>query len=81
VGVFQPVTTIDTWWEWCNPRSTLPPKKAADFHIARFEDIRRTCPGKEVILTEFGWPNAPEGDVGKYWGICQGEPPYTRMKF
>jgi len=84
-GVSQPVTTIDTWWEWCNRTSPChptnfgeqvdwiginvfpwwenkhsgvfpctPAKKAADFHIARIEDIRRTYPGKEVILTEFG---------------------------
>jgi exo-beta-1,3-glucanase (GH17 family) len=165
-GVSQPVTTIDTWWEWCNRTSPChptnfgdqvdwiginifpwwenkhsgvfpctPAKKAADFHIARIEDIRRTYPGKEAILTEFGWPNGPEGntesnkrtnqqcsvagkkiqalvvkstfkklaekgwsgvvfeafsenwkpsdegEVGKYWGICQGEPPYTCMNF
>ncbi len=91
-GISQPVTTIDTWWEWCN-RSTpcqqtnfgaqvdwiginvfpwwenqysgifpcIPAKKAAEFHIARLEDIRRTYPDKAVVLTEFGWPNAPEG--------------------
>ncbi|MGZ5011865.1 MAG: exo-beta-1,3-glucanase [Methylobacter sp.] len=165
-GVSQPITTIDTWWEWCNRVSPChqtnfgaqvdwiginvfpwwenkhsgvfpctPAKRAADFHIARLEDIRRTYPGKEVILTEFGWPNGPEGgtdtnkltkqqcsvagkknqamvvkstfkklaekgwsgvvfeafseswkptdegDVGKYWGICQGEPPYTCIEF
>lgn len=88
----QPITTIDTWWEWCN-RTTpchatsfgaqvdwiginvfpwwenkhsgvfpcTSAEKAADFHIARLEDIRRTFPSKEVILTEFGWPNGPEG--------------------
>ncbi len=51
------------WWE--NKHSGLfpctPAKKAADFHIARLEDIRRTYPGKELVLTEFGWPNGPEG--------------------
>lgn len=165
-GVSQPITTIDTWWEWCN-RTTpchqtnfgaqvdwigtnvfpwwenkhsgvfpcTPANKAADFHIARLEDIRRTYPGKEVILTEFGWPNGPEGgteankrtqqqcsvagpknqalvvkstfkklaekgwsgvvfeafseswkpsnegDVGSFWGICRGQPPYTCSHF
>lgn len=91
-GVSQPITTIDTWWEWCNRASPcqqtgfaksvdwigtnifpwwenkhagvhtcIPAAKAADFHMARLEDIRRTYPGKDVILTEFGWPNSPEG--------------------
>ncbi|MEY3808725.1 MAG: hypothetical protein RI893_1701 [Pseudomonadota bacterium] len=91
-GVAQPITTIDTWWEWCNRVTPChqtnfgvqvdwiginvfpwwenkhsgvfpctPAEKAADFHMARIEDLRRTYPGKEVILTEFGWPNGPEG--------------------
>jgi exo-beta-1,3-glucanase (GH17 family) len=126
------------WWE--NRHSGIfpctPADKAADFHIARIEDIRRTYPGKEIILTEFGWPNGPEGgtqlnkrtqqqcsvaskhnqelvvkstfkklakkgwsgvvfeafsekwkpsdeegDFGRFWGICEGEPPYTCSKF
>lgn len=164
-GVKQPITTIDTWWEWCN-RATpchqtsfgatvdwiginifpwwenknsgvhtcVTAEQAADFHIARLEDIRRTYPGKEVIVTEFGWPSGPkggtetnthtgqkcavanpknqvkvikstlqklakknwsgivfeafsedwkpsdEGNFGRYWGICQGQPPYTCVK-
>jgi exo-beta-1,3-glucanase (GH17 family) len=91
-GVTQPITTIDTWWEWCNrswpckPSSfgksvdwigtnifpwwenkhskifpCVPAKKAADFHIARLKDLRKTYPKKDVILTEFGWPNGPAG--------------------
>jgi exo-beta-1,3-glucanase (GH17 family) len=91
-GIKQPVTTIDTWWEWCDRSdpcrktgfeaktdwigvnifpwwenkhagvySCTPADKAADFHIARLEEIRRTYPGKDVVLTEFGWPNGPEG--------------------
>ena len=106
-GVSQPITTIDTWWEWCN-RSPIcvqtsftaqvdwigtnifpwweniyagihtctPAEKAADFHIARLEDIHRTYPGKEVIVTEFGWPNGPEGGTeanlktGEHCGIA-----------
>ncbi len=164
-GVTQPVTTIDTWWEWCNRSLTCeqssfasqvdwigtnifpwwenkfsgvhtctPAEEAADFHIARLEDIRRAYPGKEVVVTEFGWPNGPEGgteinfktgqhcgiankknqmlviqstfkklatklwsgvvfeafsenwkptkegNFGSFWGICQGEPPYTCAK-
>ncbi len=90
--ITQPVTTIDTWWEWCNrsrpcnptgfeasvdwigvnifpwwenkfasTHTCTPANKAADFHIARLEEIRRTYPGKDVVLTEFGWPNGPEG--------------------
>jgi exo-beta-1,3-glucanase (GH17 family) len=51
------------WWEnkYSGVFPCTPAKNAADFHIARIEDIRRTYPGKEVVLTEFGWPNAPEG--------------------
>lgn len=164
-GVKQPITTIDTWWEWCNRNSPcqatgfeskvdwigvnifpwwenkhagvhtcITADKAAAFHIARLEEIRRTYPGKDVVLTEFGWPNGPEGatetnqrtgekcavagqknqievikstlqalkkknwsgnvfeafsenwkpsdegDFGRYWGICQGQPPYECLK-
>lgn len=125
------------WWD--NKYSGLfpctPAKRAADFHIARIEDVRRAYPGKEVVLTEFGWPNGPEGgtdtntrtgqqcsvagkknqelvvkstfkklaakgwsgtvfeafsenwkpndegNFGRFWGICQGEPPYSCTKF
>jgi exo-beta-1,3-glucanase (GH17 family) len=164
-GVTQPITTIDTWWEWCNRslaceqssfasqvdwigtnifpwwenkfsgiHTCTPAEKAADFHIARLEELHRTYPGKEVVVTEFGWPNGPEGgteinlntgqhcgiankknqtlviqttfkklakklwsgvvfeafsenwkpnkegNFGSFWGICQGEPPYTCTK-
>jgi len=105
--IAQPVTTIDTWWEWCN-RATpcqqtvfansvdwiginifpwwenmyadlfpcTPAEKAADFHLARIEDVRRAYPGKDVIVTEFGWPYAPEGatetnvHTGEHCGIA-----------
>lgn len=91
-GVSQPITTIDTWWEWCdrkpncqknlfsdkvdwigtnifpwweNKFSGVHPcttaEQAADFHIARLTDLRKTYPGKDVIVTEFGWPNGPDG--------------------
>ena len=106
-GVTQPITTIDTWWEWCNRSLTceqtsfatqvdwigtnifpwwenryagvhtcIPADKAADFHIARLEQIHKTYPGKEVIMTEFGWPNGPEGGTeinpktGQHCGIA-----------
>jgi exo-beta-1,3-glucanase (GH17 family) len=106
-GVTQPITTIDTWWEWCNRSLTCaqttfasqvdwigtnifpwwenkfsgihtctPADKTADFHIARLEEIRRTYPGKEVVVTEFGWPNGPEGGTeinlktGQHCGIA-----------
>lgn len=90
-GVTQPITTIDTWWEWCdrelacrqnlfsgkvdwiganifpwweNKYSGLhactTAEQAADFHIARLTDLHAAYPGKEVIVTEFGWPNGPE---------------------
>jgi exo-beta-1,3-glucanase (GH17 family) len=93
-GVSQPITTIDTWWEWCNrttPCQTTrfgaqvdwigtnifpwwenkfsglfpctPARKAADFHIARLEAIRRTYPGKPAIVTEFGWPSGPQNST------------------
>ncbi|MDP2902215.1 MAG: exo-beta-1,3-glucanase [Methylovulum sp.] len=163
--VSQPVTTIDTWWEWCNRSSPCGQtsfstqvdwiginifpwwenrysdihtcttgKQAADFHIAQLEKVQNANPGKDVIITEFGWPNGPdnsteingktgqlcgiagpknqaavvestfkrlaqknrsgvvfeafsedwkpgnEGNFGRYWGLCKGEPPYTCNK-
>lgn len=163
--VSQPVTTIDTWWEWCNRSLTCgqtsfsaqvdwiginifpwwenrfsgihtctTAARAADFHIARLEEVQRANPGKDIIITEFGWPNGPdngteinintqqhcgiagpknqaaviqstfkklaqknrsgvvfeafsedwkpsnEGNFGRFWGLCQGEPPYACNK-
>jgi exo-beta-1,3-glucanase (GH17 family) len=163
--VTQPITTIDTWWEWCNRslhcektlfsdqvdwiginifpwwentfsplHSCTPAGQAADFHLARLHEVRTANPNKAVMITEFGWPNGPakaesvnvktgqrcgvasaenqalvvqstfkklaqehlsgtvfeafsenwkpsnEGDFGKYWGICQGEPPFACSK-
>lgn len=163
--VSQPVTTIDTWWEWCNRSlkcektifsdqvdwiginvfpwwenrfSSLHPcttaAQAADFHLARLNEVHAVNPDKDIMITEFGWPNGPdkdtsindktgqrcgmaspenqalvvqstfkklaqaqrsgvvfeafsedwkpgkEGHSGKYWGICQGEPPFTCSK-
>ncbi|MDD5276579.1 MAG: exo-beta-1,3-glucanase [Methylovulum sp.] len=160
--VTQPITTIDTWWEWCNRSLTCgqtsfsaqvdwiginifpwwenrfsgihtctTAEQAADFHIARLGEVHSVNPDKEIMVTEFGWPNGPkngtainiktgqhcgvaslknqaivvqntfkklakenwsgsvfeafsedwkpssEGDSGRFWGICQGEAPYT----
>ena len=106
-GVAQPITTIDTWWEWCNRslscaqssfaaqvdwigvnifpwwenrfsgvHTCTPADKAADFHIARLEELHRVYPGKELVMTEFGWPNGPEGGTeinaktGQHCGIA-----------
>ena len=106
-GVTQPITTIDTWWEWCdrkidcrqnlfsdkvdwigtnifpwweNKFSGIHPcttaEQAADFHIARLTELHETYPGKEVIVTEFGWPNGPNGGTelnghtGQHCGIA-----------
>ena len=105
--VSQPITTIDTWWEWCDRaencqqnlfadkvdwigtnifpwwenkysgvHSCTTAEQAADFHIARLSELRKTYPGKDVIVTEFGWPNGPEGgtelngDTGQHCGVA-----------
>jgi exo-beta-1,3-glucanase (GH17 family) len=91
-GVTQPVTSIDTWWSWCNEAwgcATWPlaadvnwiginifpwwenkfsglfpcttAANSAAFHVQRLQDVMTRYPGKEVILTEFGWPAGPEG--------------------
>lgn len=50
------------WWE--NQYSGLFPcitaQEAADFHLARWQEVKNTYPNKEVILTEFGWPSVSE---------------------
>ena len=91
-GVTQPITSIDTWWEWCNrawpcqPRELAddvdwiginvfpwwenkysglfpctPADKAATFNLDRLQEVRARYPGKEVVVTEFGWPGGPAG--------------------
>lgn len=109
-GVKQPITTIDTWWEWCNrskPCHTTSfaaqvdwiginifpwwenrhadmfgcttAQKAADFHLARVAEVKKTFPDKEIVVTEFGWPNGPKGKSeknihsGKACGIASPE--------
>jgi len=161
----QPITTIDTWWEWCNRslscgqtsfsaqvdwiginifpwwenrfsgiHTCTTAQQAADFHIARLTEVHKANPDKDIMVTEFGWPDGPkngtetnvktgqhcgiaspknqaivvqstfkklaeknwsgvvfeaysedwkpsnEGDFGRYWGLCQGEAPYTCNK-
>jgi exo-beta-1,3-glucanase (GH17 family) len=71
-------TNIFPWWEnkHADQFPCTPAEKAADFHISRLEEVRRTYPGKDVILTEFGWPYAPEGatevnvHTGEHCGIA-----------
>lgn len=95
-GVKQPISTIDTWWEWCNREypchetsfsakvdwiginlfpwwenrfsglfTCTSADQAADAHVARYDDVQRANPNKEVIITEFGWPNGPVGSTEK----------------
>ncbi len=51
------------WWE--NEYSGLFPcttaEQAPDFHVARYQNLIARYPGREVILTEFGWPACPDG--------------------
>lgn len=100
-SVIQPITSIDTWWEWCNrswhcQTSDLAPDmdwiginvfpwwenkysgifpcttaaEAAEFHIARLQDVSAQYPEKKVVLTEFGWPAKPRGytEENRYTG-------------
>jgi len=100
-GVTQPITSIETWWEWCarsrpcqqwdlsadvdwiginvfpwweNKYSGLFPctaaADAAEFHIARLMEVSARYPGKDVVLTEFGWPAGPDGysETNQYTG-------------
>lgn len=36
----------------------VPAKQAADSTIATYEELRRTYPGKRIVIAEFGWPSA-----------------------
>lgn len=99
--VLQPITSIDTWWVWCNEISPcqqrpiasnvdwiginifawwenkfsglfpcIPASEAAQFHMARFQDVINRYPNKTVIMTEFGWPVGPDGysEINQYTG-------------
>jgi exo-beta-1,3-glucanase (GH17 family) len=50
---------IFPWWEnrYFDTFSCISAEKAADFHFARWQDVKKANPEKEVIVTEFGWPN------------------------
>jgi len=54
---------VHPWWE--NRFSGLYPcisaGQAADFIAARAQQVQKANPGKEIIVTEFGWPSGPEG--------------------
>ncbi|HZQ98236.1 MAG TPA: hypothetical protein VFC93_05390 [Chloroflexota bacterium] len=62
------------WWE--NEFSGLPgftctpAEKAADFNVARVQDVAAVYKPKEVVLTEFGWPAGPDGatEVNQFTG-------------
>jgi exo-beta-1,3-glucanase (GH17 family) len=69
------------WWEnkYSGVHPCIPAIKAADFHIERIEEIQKTYPDKEVILTEFGWPNGPKDGTevnkktGQHCGIANNQ--------
>jgi exo-beta-1,3-glucanase (GH17 family) len=74
------------WWE--NKDSGLfpctPAAQASIFHINRIRDVRATYPGKDVVITEFGWPAAPAGysEVNRFTGQkcgIAGEPAQTNV--
>lgn len=56
---------IFPWWE--NRHSDLfscvEANDAADFHLSRWQEVKKTNPEKEVIVTEFGWVYAPDGQA------------------
>ncbi|MDD5214330.1 MAG: exo-beta-1,3-glucanase [Methylococcales bacterium] len=54
---------IFPWWEnrHADLFSCVEAEKAADFHLARWQELKKTNPQKEIIVTEFGWVFAPEG--------------------
>jgi exo-beta-1,3-glucanase (GH17 family) len=53
---------IFPWWEnrYFDTFLCLSAEKAADFHLARWQDVTNANPTKEVIVTEFGWPSGPK---------------------
>lgn len=54
---------IFPWWEnrHADLFSCVEAEKAADFHLARWQEVQKINAQKEVIVTEFGWVFAPEG--------------------
>lgn len=69
---------IFPWWEnrHSDLYSCVEADKAADFHLSRWQEVQKINPAKEVIVTEFGWVYAPEGQgqisvkTGKSCGIA-----------
>lgn len=69
---------IFPWWEnrYSDLYSCVEAQKAADFHFARWQEVQKTNPTKEVIVTEFGWVHSPEGKAqislktGKECGVA-----------
>ncbi|UOA07092.1 exo-beta-1,3-glucanase [Methylobacter sp. S3L5C] len=53
---------IFPWWEnrFFDDLFCLSSEQAADFHLARWQDVTNANPTKEVIVTEFGWPSGPK---------------------
>ena len=35
--------------------------EAAEFHVARVQNVMDRYPSRTVVLTEFGWPSGPDG--------------------
>lgn len=69
---------IFPWWEnrHSDLYSCVQANDAANFHLARWQEVQKTNPTKEVIITEFGWVHSPEGaaqislKTGKKCGIA-----------
>ena len=76
------------WWEnkHAGVHTCTPAEQAADFHIARMEEVKGTYPDKDVVLTEFGWPNGPEGGTesnaktGQKCGVASAKNQVTVIK-
>lgn len=47
----------------------IPPEQAVDYAFARYEDLRNAYPGKNIVISEFGWPsqgyNNRSADTGR----------------
>jgi len=69
---------IFPWWEnrHSDLYSCVQANDAANFHLARWQEVQKTNPTKEVIVTEFGWVHSPEGaaqislKTGKKCGVA-----------
>jgi len=69
------------WWEnrFSGRYTCISAEQAADFHLARLKDVQKANPGKEVVITEFGWPHGPAGGTetnqhtGQHCGVASPE--------